>query len=58
MAKKGRVLPKNTYIESSDYFPEDIRKEIGLGEYWDGPTMDGDKEKAEEEKESGDEKDE
>ena len=57
MAKKGRVLPKNTYIESSDYFPEEIRKEIGLGEYWDGPTMEGDEEQ-EEEKESGDEKDE
>lgn len=57
MAKKGRVLPKNTYIESSDYFPEEIRKEIGLGEYWDGPTMEGGEEQ-EEEKESGDEKDE
>ena len=29
---------KNTYVEPNDYFPKDIRKKAGLGEYAEKKT--------------------
>ena len=46
MAEKKR----KTYVEPSEYFPKEIRKEFGLGEYWDGQTKEKGKTKTEKKK--------